>query len=611
MKEIKSILYRKLTAGDFYNIERQNDPVGGGGQRYFDIPLGNMADGVRSVVQFLRDAERVEDIDPADVETWPELTIEVRKIGEPGTKETLQFKPRRGGNDRYRIANQNRFSDEGGRHPAWRAENGFPQSDGDLQNAVDTAGKFPDIDDGLYKIYVVKTLDNEYYAGFVESTNMPPGWPEGFGLDEMFGNNASGIITFDTTGIPVGIHPIIKRIFEGWSQKPNVLLYGPPGTGKTFAMNELWGLLRSGDEFSSLNLKPDNRDSPFGSTRAPNPLGGEVSQEWVTFHQSYGYEDFILSKRPVPSDELGFRLQPQLGVLLDQAYSVSQGNSNSAVIYVDELNRGNTSRIFGEFITFMDQDYRSEGDAHQLPIPLRSLSVEEDDSGNKVTEKVERLDGNKVHLPVPMYFPSPVFTVASMNSVDRSVAPLDSALARRFVRIDVQPDLALLAEWLGTQDVDALRSQYIATVPEDGDDGSGSPSVDELSLLLLDRLNRLVASLLGVDQRFGHTYFKPVADASGERERLVQLASVWDQSIFPQLRERFVNRRSDLLQVLRLTPSSDPPNDYLLSLQSQDDIGGTLPGGEDVPDVPHLAPLVEQGEQSRVRLTLEYLSGLE
>ncbi len=113
------------------------------------------------------------------------------------------------------------------------------------------------------------------------------------------------------------------------------------------------------------------------------------------------------------------------------------------MIFIDEINRGNAARIFGEFMTFLDFDYR-DGGTVPLPVPLRQLTYEDGQS-----EKLLRPGGKATTIPEGFTFPKHVYIVATMNSVDRAAVPIDSALARRFDRIEMRPNLDVLVEHWG------------------------------------------------------------------------------------------------------------------------------------------------------------------
>ena len=195
--------------------------------------------------------------------------------------------------------------------------------------------------------------------------------------------------------------------------------------------------------------------------------------------------------RPNPTPQ-GLSLSPRVGRLLDIAITLdvpSLEPPQSAVLMIDEINRGNVARIFGEFITFMDTDYRAESPGDpvnemRLPVPLPSVG-----SRGPSPQPLERPSGGLVRLPVPWFFPRRVLVLASMNSVDRAVAPLDSALGRRFERIEVVPDLALLALWLGVSRSTILSKLASGAMPPGSD-----LEPPEVAWLLLYRLNHAIAT---------------------------------------------------------------------------------------------------------------------
>ena len=108
-----------------------------------------------------------------------------------------------------------------------------------------------------------------------------------------------------------------------------------------------------------------------------------------------------------------------------------------------------------------------------------------------------------------------------MNSVDRTVAPLDSALARRFERIDMFPDLEILENWLGVSLAGADRKvrEAVQETP--------ALTAGECAVLILRRLNFQLATTLGPDFEIGHTYMFPLSDAVSEDDAFRRLANVW------------------------------------------------------------------------------------
>jgi DNA polymerase III delta prime subunit len=626
---VESIFIRQITPGDFWHIERgPATDAGGGSQTYIDIPLGEGNSLLGPLWSFL-------DVQPParSTDRWPSGRIPVRVLGDPAAPPfELSFDPRQG-NNRYKISNQARQKPGSRRHPAWTAANGFPRAPNNVRSRAETDR----VDVSHLKIYVVKTTDGEYFAGFVNRADMPDDWPKGMGLESLFDPRVSSkMVTFDDP--PADVPTLVRRILKAWETKHNVLLYGPPGTGKTHAMNYLWRLLESATGAErGLELDASNKDTPFRAIEGELPFETPIRRDWVTFHQNFSYENFVIALRP-EATESGLTLKPRMGVLLDAATSLDaeieqpeELKFSTAVIYIDEINRGNVSRIFGEFITFMDPDYRADGNGVPLPVPLTSVRSEGEE-----TEPIERVVGGEVSLPIPWYFPQNVYVLASMNSVDRAVAPLDSALARRFARIEVAPDMEFLAQHLGIGDaaallksaaigsedaeadaeeegeVEALEEEVVAAggAQGEGESSAASPAEEgaaEVAWLLLYRLNYDIASTLGTDFELGHAYVMGVADGDDEDEKFRILARAWDQAIYPQLQERYINRPDELQRILRLDKRHAPPSQYLFSKRQAPRGATTPPSGARY--IPHV-PTLEDAPIGQVRVTLRYLAGL-
>ena len=180
---IAKLFWRNITWGDFFNFEHppEASPAGGGGQRYIDIPLGgNLSVGVLG--EFLTGVPF-----PVNPGAWSPVTIVAGSATRPADRFPLEFRPRRGGNNRYYIANQNRQSGSAARHPAWTADNGFPSAPDDLTNAGDP--RIPDL--SFLKILVAKDENGRFIASFANGGQMPASWPSSAGLEILFQANAS------------------------------------------------------------------------------------------------------------------------------------------------------------------------------------------------------------------------------------------------------------------------------------------------------------------------------------------------------------------------------------------------------------------------------------
>jgi len=176
----------------------------------------------------------------------------------------------------------------------------------------------------------------------------------------------------------------LQRMVDTLARKKNIILQGPPGVGKTFASRRL--------AYALIGFK------------------AEEQVEMVQFHQSYSYEDFVQGWRP--TREGGFSLR--YGVFYEFCNAARENSAASYVFIIDEVNRGNLSKIFGELLMLLEADKRGDG----FSIPLTYS-----DSGERFS------------------VPENVHVIGLMNTADRSLALVDYALRRRFTFFDLRPQV--------------------------------------------------------------------------------------------------------------------------------------------------------------------------
>jgi MoxR-like ATPase len=260
--------------------------------------------------------------------------------------------------------------------------------------------------------------------------------------------------------------------------KRHVILEGPPGSGKTYVAEK------------------------FARYFTGNPLDGldPTRLVIVQFHQSYGYEDFVQGIRPEtnPAGHLEYHVRP--GIFKQFCERAEKDPDHPYVMIIDEINRGNISRIFGELLLLLE--YRGQFKA--------ALSYSTEDA--------------------PQFsIPANVYLIGTMNTTDRSLAQIDFALRRRFYFYRLQPVAGnrapVLERWLAEQPFDAGTKAKI--------------------LRAFLALNQRVEDELGENFQVGHSYLMTPEVAKDEG-----LRRVWRRAITPLLEEYFYNRRerSELVQ---------------------------------------------------------------
>lgn len=327
-------------------------------------------------------------------------------------------------------------------------------------------------------------------AKLISTTKRNGYWPDEFGSDDID----------------------IEEEPKNDKEPRNIIYYGPPGTGKTFALQGL--------------LSTEYTDGEYGER-----------YEFVTFHQSYGYEEFVEGLRPVitkrgkkgtaevdiaapTGGEVHYEIKP--GAFLRLCERARKNPSRQYAMVIDEINRGNISKIFGELITLVEVDKREGAKypiAVMLPFSGEAFSV-----------------------------PSNVDVIGTMNTADRSLALVDTALRRRFEFIESMPKPSVLAGTIVSHNGIDINIEQILTM-----------------------LNKRIEALYDRDHTVGHAYFTRLTDMQA-RDRFNELKNVFRNKIIPLLEEYFFEDWQKIRLVLGDNQKSKKDHQFVHEIGREEDL---------------------------------------
>jgi 5-methylcytosine-specific restriction protein B len=283
--------------------------------------------------------------------------------------------------------------------------------------------------------------------------------------------------------------------------------------------------------------------------KAGHQNAGAVQRySFVTFHQSYGYEEFVEGLRPVLNDdaeagEIQYEIRP--GVFKELCRKARLAPDQRFAMVIDEINRGNISKILGELITLIEADKRD---------PL--------DGSTPAAEVTLAYSGEKFSVPAN------VDIIGTMNTADRSLALLDTALRRRFEFVALMPDTR--SEKDSADPESAPLAGLVVTLD------TGLIDVREM----LHRINQRVEALYDRDHCIGHAYFTPLVLVPDGDVRFEALEQVFRNRIVPLLEEYFFEDWQKIRLVLGDNQKKDDQTHFVRESQDHEQDLNSLFGSD-------------------------------
>jgi len=316
----------------------------------------------------------------------------------------------------------------------------------------------------------------------------------------------------------------------------NIIFYGPPGTGKTYTTAKR--AVAICDKIAEEDL------TDYAEVmKKYNELKKKNRIEFITFHQSYGYEEFIEGIKPIVSnedDESNSENSQEIkyeivdGIFkkfCDKARKAQDKENNEYVFIIDEINRGNISKIFGELITLIETTKRTgkeECISTKLPYSKEEFTV-----------------------------PDNVYIIGTMNTADRSIALMDTALRRRFKFEEMLPNY------------DLLKNIFVEDEGVKVNIGAMLKAINERIEYLYDR-----------EHTIGHAVFLELK----ENNNIDKLENIFKKSVIPLLQEYFYEDY-DKIRLILGDNAKDEDEQFIFaeSIKPKDVFEGDI-GDIDIPE---------------------------
>lgn len=310
----------------------------------------------------------------------------------------------------------------------------------------------------------------------------------------------------------------------------NLILYGPPGTGKTYnTVNRALKVVLNKKDYDDLEDRAKNIKEQHITTDEKKAFEEERKVytdkfkelkedgciEFITFHQSMSYEEFVEGIKPIPTTDgknVIYKVMPGIFKQICEEAIKPKNKNNNYVLIIDEINRGNVSQIFGELITLIEEDKRL-GNKEEITIKLPYSSTTKQNDNKQGIKKEEEFG-----------VPNNLYIIGTMNTADRSVEALDTALRRRFSFEEMMPKYT---------DEEAQGIECEIQI------GGEKFKLSDM----LWTINQRIEVLKGREQQIGHSYLMKCRTAE-------DLKLAFKDKIVPLLQEYFYGDYSQIALVL-------------------------------------------------------------